>query len=122
MKQYKNNPILLIVAVSIGATVLLSLLLYKQLALLHFINISFYISSVCIGFGLLLMIASNGFFDGITHGFRTLFRRNHRERGFEDDSRVVPLSELITLPHSPLLYSGVILLFINIVCLFFYYQ
>lgn len=120
--QLRKHPITIIVSSILLLTILLSLIVYKQIALLHFINISFYLSSACILFGLLFMIVSNGFFDGFSHGFQVLFRRNSRERGFEDDSEVVPLSQLLPIPHSPLFYSGLILLLINGLCLFFYYQ
>ncbi|WP_042349495.1 DUF3899 domain-containing protein [Bacillus massiliigorillae] len=120
--QLRKHPIIMIVSTTLLLTALISLLIYEQVALLHFINISFYFSSACITLGLLFMIVSNGFFDGFTHGFRVLFRRNSRERGFDDNTEIIPLSQLMPIPHSPLLYSGLILLIINLICLFFYYQ
>ena len=114
----KRYPISVIISTTLLLTILLSLTVHGQLSLLHFINISFYFSSTYIFIGLLIFVTNQGFFDGISHGFRKLFKSNTNEA---DKNEIVPLSQLISIPHAQLLYSGLIVLLIMFVCLWFYY-
>ncbi|MFS0782881.1 DUF3899 domain-containing protein [Bacillus sp. 1P06AnD] len=117
----KNKRILITVAATLLASVLLSFIAYKQLALLHFINISFYFSSAYIMAGLLILVVDKGFFDGMSYSFRRLFKRNSSSEAGEDVNDIVPLSQLVNLPYSSLLISGFILLGIMLISLMVFY-
>ncbi|WP_019240495.1 MULTISPECIES: DUF3899 domain-containing protein [Bacillus] len=121
IKQVKNRPILAIVVVTLILTILLSWIVYEQLSLLQFINISFYFSSAYIILGLVILVVEKGFFDGISYSFRRMFKRNSVPEAEEDVNHITPLSELISLPYSQLLYSGLIVLIIMSIALWFYY-
>ncbi len=112
----KKYPISVIISATLLMTIFLSITVYNQLSLLHFINISFYFSSAYIFIGLLLFVTNQGFFDGISYGFRKLYRNKE-----EHKEPIIPLSELISVSHTKLLHSGIILLLIMLVALWFYY-
>ena len=118
LTQFKKNKLFSLTMGTLLVTLILSLLFYQEISLLHFINISFYFCYAYISIGLLLYIVNNGFFDGISYSFRKIFRRNHME---DEKEEIVPLSEMVTVPHSLLLKSGVILIFVMCISLIFYY-
>jgi len=118
LEQFKKNKLFSLTIGTLILTLILSLLLYQEISLLHFINISFYFCYAYISIGLLLFIVNNGFFDGISYSFRKVFRRNNKE---DETEKIVPLSEMMTIPHSLLLKSGVILIFVMCISLIIYY-
>ena len=118
LEQFKKNKLFSLTMGTLILTLILSLLFYQEISLLHFINISFYFCYAYISIGLLLFIVNNGFFDGISYSFRKVFRRNNKE---DENEEIVPLSEMMTIPHSLLLKSGVILIFVMCISLIFYY-
>ncbi|MGM9927272.1 MAG: DUF3899 domain-containing protein [Bacillus sp. (in: firmicutes)] len=118
LNTIKKYPVSFLVGTTILLTFVLSFTIYKQVSLLHFINISFYFSSSYIFLGLLLFVTNKGFFDGISYSFRKMFKSNHPE---EDKNDIVPLSELISLSHSKFLTCGILVLSIMLICLWFYY-
>lgn len=118
LEQFKKNKLFSLTVATLLVTLILSLLVHQEISLLHFLNISFYFCYTYISIGLLLYIVNNGFFDGISYSFRKMFRRNNKEAETEE---IVPLSEMVTIPHSLLLKSGVILVFIMCISLVFYY-
>ncbi|MEH6942091.1 DUF3899 domain-containing protein [Bacillus sp. JJ722] len=121
IEKLKNNLLIIIIIATICFSILLSFIVYEQISLLHFINISFYFSSAYIGLGLLILIVDRGFFDGISYSFRKMFLKSHPQHA-DEEHELVPLSQLINVPYSQLLTSGLALLVIMLVGLFFYYQ
>lgn len=101
---------------------LCSLILYKKITLISFINLSFYVSSLLILFSLLVFVVQKGFFDGISYGFRKLFKRNNKDPfgSYEQEEEILPLSEMIRISFSPLLISGLILLLLMLIGLWIY--
>jgi len=118
LEQLKKNKLLSLTSATLLLTFILSLLVYQEISLLHFINISFYFCYAYISIGIFLYVVNNGFFDGISYSFRKMFRRNNKE---EETDKIVPLSEIMPIPHSLLLRSGVILVFIMCISLVLYY-
>ena len=118
LELFKKKKLFSLTAATLLVTLILSLLLHKEISLLHFINISFYFCYTYISIGLLIYVVNNGFFDGISYSFRKIFRRNNNE---DEAEEIVPLSEMVTIPHSLLLKSGVILVFIICISLVLYY-
>lgn len=118
----KSTRVTAIVAATLLISALLSVILYNQLALLHFINISFYFSSGYLLIGLLILVVEKGFFDGMSYSFRRLFKRNSVSEAGEDTTDITPLSELVSVPYSSLLYSGCIVLAVMLISLAFFYM
>lgn len=117
LEQLKKNKPFSLTAMTLLLTLILSLLFHQEISLLHFINISFYFCYAYISIGILLLIVNNGFFDGISYSFRKLLRRNNQE----EESEITPLSEIVTIPHSLLLKSGILLILIMCIGLVIYY-
>ena len=117
LEQFKRNKLFSLTTATLLLTIILSLLFYREISLLHFINISFYFCYAYISIGILLFIVNKGFFDGISYSFRRLLRRNNKE----EESEITPLSEIVAIPHSLLLKSGIILVFIMCIGLVIYY-
>ncbi|MBZ5751930.1 DUF3899 domain-containing protein [Metabacillus litoralis] len=116
---YKKTSILFIV--SLFATILLSFFIYKELTLLHFINISFVISGTYIFLSLLTMTIKGGFFDAITYGFRRVFVSKGKALSKNEVHEMTPVSDLVDFDHSPMLYSGFLLMVLMVIALFIYY-
>ncbi|WP_158555875.1 DUF3899 domain-containing protein [Peribacillus glennii] len=96
---------------------LLSFLLYREISLLHFINISFYISGTLLCLSLFSMVIQTGFFDRIFFGFRTVMTRGDNS----GKEKITPLSELVSFRYNAMLASGILLLSFMLVALIFYY-
>jgi hypothetical protein len=109
------KKILLAAMIAVMIVVLFSLIFFKEISLLHFIDISFYFSAALILVSLLTMVVQKGFFDGIFYSFRSVFNRSG------DKEEVTPLSDLISFRYNLLLSVGLVLLIIMIGSLFFYY-
>ena len=118
--KLKKYSVPAIVAASFLAILLLSFFYYEGSPLLNFINISFYFCSAYIVLGFMFMVVEKGFFDGISYGFRSFFRKSNKGR-FEDDSEIEPLSEMLKVPYTPLLASGFIILAFMLAALYFWY-
>ena len=101
------------------ATFLLSLFVYHDISLLHYINISFYISFLFILFSLIIYTINSGFFDTTSHSFQKVFAKYHVSNEQEDE--MLPLSQLITTYYPPLLITGIIQLLLTLVSLFLFY-
>ncbi|MET3698356.1 uncharacterized protein DUF3899 [Bacillus oleivorans] len=81
-----------------------------------FVNGNFYIGLILLMAGLFVMIAKNGFFDVITNGVRYVFFRRQME---DDQEGYRSFSALLSLsPHWPI-GTGIVLLALSIICLFF---
>jgi len=118
IKKIKHYPILAITISTLLIIIFLSLFSTGDSTFLHFINITFYFYSTYIFIGLLLFVVNRGFFDGISYSFRKMFRSQHQE---DNQKEIEPLSHIITIHYSPLLYSGLGLLLVNLFSLFIYY-
>lgn len=94
---------------------LLSLVIYREISLLHFINLSFYVSGGLLMLSLLTLVIQKGFFDAIFLSFRSIL-----ERGDNKDEET-PLSALISYKYNTLLSVGLLLLLIMLGALFLYY-
>ncbi|MDQ0217528.1 DUF3899 domain-containing protein [Peribacillus cavernae] len=97
---------------------LFSLIFFREISLLHFIDISFYISGGLLTLSLLTMVIQKGFFDAIFFSFRTVFESS-RDRQLKEEK--TPLSELISFRYNSCLMVGLFLLLIMLAALFFYY-
>ena len=118
IEKIKHYPILAITISTLLTIIFLSLFSTGDSTFLQFINITFYFYSTYIFIGLLLFVVNGGFFDGMSYSFRKMFKRQHQE---DDQKEIEPLSQIITIPYFPLLYSGLGLLLINLLSLFIYY-
>lgn len=108
----------------LALTLLISLVYYRTINLLTFINTSFAISSVMIFVSLFIFITQKGFFDGITYGFRRIFATKQALKEMEDDVRNMrPPSELAAPIRLSSLFSGACILFLcMMISLYFFYN
>jgi len=98
--------------------VALMLLIYKELTLTSYINMSFLVGGTLVFIGLLIYIVSNGFFDIFTMSMRKVF--TFRKNLVDTDSMRAP-SELLDFPTLPFFQIGGSVLVIMFITLFFYY-
>ncbi|MFC0271985.1 DUF3899 domain-containing protein [Metabacillus herbersteinensis] len=106
---------------SLVATIFLSFIIYQELKLLYFINISFLITITCLFISLLTLTVKAGFFDGISYGFRRMFVSKGTELSKDEVEEMKPVSELISFDFSPLLFTGLALGLVMLIGLYFYY-
>ncbi|MGX1194814.1 DUF3899 domain-containing protein [Metabacillus sp. SLBN-84] len=107
--------------VSFVLVFLLSLLFYQEISLLHYINISFYISGVLLFASLFLLVAEGGFFDGITQGFRRTFQSKGRDLEKKEVEEMRLFSELLRVQYTPFLLAGLLLAATMLASLAVYY-
>lgn len=100
---------------------LLSLLFYREITILHYINISFYISGVLLAVCLFLLVSQGGFFDGITQGFRRTFQSKGKDLDKEEVEEMRLFSELLSIEYMPFLLAGLLLAATMLGSLFVYY-
>ena len=112
--------ILLGIVIGLLLSIVLPLVIYQQLSLLHFINITFYIVGGLFTLSLLLFVIQKGFFDVTFISFRKLFRSHHQTQDEEDDIR--KLSEIISFPYSQIFIVSLILCIIMLTSLYVYYR
>lgn len=98
--------------------VIFSLIIFRKLTLLSYINISFCFSFSLLLTALLVYTIQGGFFDVISRSFNYFFSRGDAKRKLEDIPR---LSELITFNKKPLLIHGAITGLLMIFSLVLYY-
>lgn len=98
--------------------VALMLLIYKELSLTSYINMSFFVGGTLVFIGLLVYIVSNGFFDIFTMSMRKVF--TFRRKLVDTESMRAP-SELLDFPTLPFFQVGGSVLAIMFIALFFYY-
>jgi hypothetical protein len=100
-------------------TLLLIFAVYRDLSLLYFINMSFYVGGAVLFMGILGFVTQKGFFDGISYSFRRIFRAKY-ESG--DEMEDIPrLSGIVSMDLRPALLSGLMLLVIMMISLYIYY-
>lgn len=117
----KRKLFLSTLSVSFVLVFLLSLLFYREITLLHYINISFYISGILLFISLFLLVAEGGFFDGITQGFRRTFQSKGRELEKEEVEEMRLFSELLSIEYMPFLLAGLFLAATMLAGLMLYY-
>jgi hypothetical protein len=100
--------------------VLLSLLIYQNIFLLHYINLSFYISVFQLMISIMIFTINTGFFDITAKSFRMVFLNKNSIK--EDKKEITPLSQIFTFNYLPLLISGILNLLLMLVGLSFYYN
>ncbi|MGG4488785.1 DUF3899 domain-containing protein [Metabacillus idriensis] len=108
-------------SVSFVLVFLLSLLFYGEITLLHYINISFYISGILLFISLFLLVAEGGFFDAITLGFRRTFQSKGRDLEKEEAEEMRLFSELLSIEYMPFLSAGMLLAATMLAGLMIYY-
>lgn len=114
------KPSIYVLLFSQIAIFVISLILYRNISLLHYINLSFYLSLLCIMFSLTIFTINTGFFDVTDRSFRRLL---FAKRGVSKEhiEQIRPLSEMITFNYLPLLISGILTFTCMLTALFFYY-
>lgn len=99
----------------------ISLAFFREISMLNYINISFYIASFLLFASLLVFTVNSGFFDTISYSFRTVFTAKDEEGKKKAFDEVTPLSELITFNTHPFLMVGLLDFFAMLAGLYYYY-
>lgn len=99
--------------------VTLMLLIYKDMTLTSYINMSFFVGGSIVFIGLLIYIVSSGFFDIFSMSMRKVFTLK-RSNSVDVESMRAP-SEILDFPTSPFLQVGGSILAGMFIGLFFYY-
>lgn len=97
---------------------LLSFLIYKEISLLLYINISFYIGSLFIFLSLLFFTVRSGFFDVVTKSFRQVFAGKHATK--KELEEIPMLSDMISFNVLPFLLNGLLVTFCMLGALYIY--
>ncbi|WP_078381431.1 DUF3899 domain-containing protein [Sutcliffiella halmapala] len=121
-KSYK--PTLIFFFILTLTTILFGFLYYGTFNLLVFINTSFFFSGLFLSLSLLILVTKNGFFDGITFGFRKIIASRQMDKDLENDIRneMRPPSELVDPISLFPMFTGSFLLFLCMIfSLFGYY-
>ncbi|TKC18284.1 DUF3899 domain-containing protein [Robertmurraya kyonggiensis] len=117
LKKQIIKTILLFLS-SQAAVFLLSFLYNKEITLLHYINISFYIGSLFILVSLLFFTIRSGFFDAVTKSFRQVFAgKNVKKSEIEE---MTPPSEMISFNVLPFLLNGILVTVVMLLALYIY--
>lgn len=112
------NQIIILFSISQTIIFLLSFLILKDISLLHYINISFYIGSIFIFLSLLIITVNSGFFDVVSNSFRLFFAGKSMTKKEVEEMR--PLSKVITFNYSPIFMNGVLIIIFMLVALYIY--
>jgi hypothetical protein len=99
----------------------ISLAIFREISLLNYINISFYIASFLLFTSLLVFTVNSGFFDTISYSFRTVFAGKDEDGKKKAFDETTPLSELITFNTHPLLIVGLLDFVVMLAFLYYYY-
>lgn len=95
----------------------ISLIMYRNLKILHYINISFTIGIFLISIGLLVLILQSGFFDFFTTSVKKVLYRKEVQ---DELTTMRPPSEAITLRASFFFQLGIPVILLMLVALFIY--
>lgn len=117
LKKYifQTVSLFLISQISIFA---IEIIFFKELSLLSYINISFYIGFLFIFSSLLFFTVKGGFFDAVTKSFRQVFKGKGTSK--EEIEEMLLPSMTITFNVLPLLLNGLLLTLIMLVALSIY--
>lgn len=100
----------------------ISFLLYNELSMLHYINISFYLASSMLFLSLIIYTVNSGFFDAISHSFRNVFISNTKDEKKKSIDEISPLSTMLDFNYFPLVGVGLLNLIMMLIGLFLYYN
>lgn len=95
----------------------LVLILYRKLTILDYINISFYVGSLFLFIGILVLILQSGFFDFFSASMKKVLSRKHEQTEL---TSMRPPSEIVSVKASFFFRSGLPIIFFMLVALFFY--
>ncbi|MBD8067528.1 DUF3899 domain-containing protein [Bacillus sp. PS06] len=121
MKNKRLRPIIYTL-ITIFIILVISMFIYQQLSLLHFINLTFIFSAVFILLSLFIFVTKKGFFDGITISFRKFYKHTTRlnELDNELDEMRLPSEQIPGMTFSTLFITGLLLLIIMFIAIIFY--
>lgn len=100
---------------------LISLIYYKELSLLNYINISFYIASIMLFTSLLVLTVNSGFFDAMSYSFRSVFASTENGEKKRKIEEMTPLSEMVAIDTNPLVAVALLNFILMLAGLFIYY-
>ncbi|QUG40857.1 DUF3899 domain-containing protein [Psychrobacillus sp. INOP01] len=98
---------------------ILMLLVYKNIQLVPYINMSFFVGGTITFVGLMTYVVSGGFFDFFTESTRKVFTPKHMKK--EAEQMRLP-SQIFSFPHKPIIALGLSCLFCMCIALFIYYS
>ena len=97
----------------------LMFLVHKDIQLVSYINMSFFVGGTITFIGLMTYVVSGGFFDFFTASTRKIFTPRHMKK----DAKQMRLpSEVFSFPYKPIIALGLSNLFCMSVALFIYYS
>jgi len=97
----------------------LMFLVHKNIQLVSYINMSFFVGGTITFIGLMTYVVSGGFFDFFTASTRKIFTPRHMKK--EAKQMRLP-SEVFSFPYKPIIALGLSNLFCMSVALFIYYS
>lgn len=117
LKKYifQTVSLFLISQISIFA---IEIIFFKELSLLSYINISFYIGFLFIFSSLLFFTVKSGFFDAVTKSFRQVFIGKSTQK--EEIEQMLLPSMMITFNVLPFLLNGLFVTLIMLIALSIY--
>ncbi|WP_060206404.1 DUF3899 domain-containing protein [Sporosarcina koreensis] len=95
----------------------LVLILHRKLTILEYINISFYLGSLFLAIGILVLILQSGFFDFFSTSMKKVLSRKHEQTEL---TSMRPPSEVISMKASFFFRSGLPIILFMLVALYFY--
>ena len=98
--------------------VTLMFLIYRELSLISYINVSFMVGGAVTFIGLIIYVVSRGFFDIFSMSMRKVFTFR---RKLVDVESMRPPSEVLDFPTAPFLRVGGSILLAMFIALLFYY-
>ncbi len=116
--EFLKKKVVLFVTMQLIIFVLM-LLINKNVSLLAYINMSFFVGGTVLFIGLLIYVVSNGFFDIFTLSMRKVFTP---KRNLADAESMRAPSELLDFPTIPFFQLGGTILLGMFTALFFYYS
>ena len=93
------------------------LLFYRQLTILHYINVSFYLGAFFLSIGILVLVIQSGFFDFFSTSMKKVLYRKHVQ---SDLKTMRPPSEAVSMKASFFFLSGLPIILFMLIALFFY--
>ncbi|WP_223700689.1 DUF3899 domain-containing protein [Sutcliffiella deserti] len=124
MKKLTKHSLIYFV-ILLFLSIIVGVIYYNNFSLLVFINTSFFVSGTLLSFSLLILVTQNGFFDGITYGFRKVFASRQADKELEQDIRneMRDPSELLDPIHvSPMIIGSSLLFLCMLFSLLVYYN
>lgn len=101
--------------------IILSMMLYRELTLLSYINIAFYLSFFFLLISLSIYTIRSGFFNTMIASFRRVGKFNRKAIVEDPYESITPYSELFSFSQFPILVIGILNGLACLVALIFYY-